>query len=124
MGKVPLWLCRNCFPNGTSYSGKVLYKGTDLVPLSDKEMENYRGTEIANIFQEPMTSLNPVMKIGEQIAEAISVREHRTSIYDSTRSDSTSSAPMGAKNRLFLPDLKSYCDLAKKETYTSVARKK
>ena len=63
-------------PPGKIVGGQILYypKGKDpidLIQLSDKEMEHYRGNEIAMIFQEPMTSLNPVFKCGDQVAEAI-----------------------------------------------------
>jgi peptide/nickel transport system ATP-binding protein len=49
--------------------GRVLFRGRDLVPLTEKEMCAVRGREISMIFQEPMTSLNPVLTIGEQVAE-------------------------------------------------------
>lgn len=52
-------------PPGKIVAGEVLYKGVDMLKLSYEEMKKYRGYEIAMIFQEPMTSLNPVMKIGE-----------------------------------------------------------
>ena len=52
------------------------YKGRNLLELSDAEMQNYRGNEIGMIFQDPMTSLNPVYRIGEQIVEAIQTHEH------------------------------------------------
>ena len=58
-------------------SGKIMYKGVNLLELDEKEMLKYRGTEIAMIFQEPLSSLNPVYKVGDQIAEAIAVRESR-----------------------------------------------
>jgi len=57
--------------------GRVLYKGTDLVKLDREQIRLFRGTEIAMIFQEPMSSLNPTKKIHTQIEEAISVREER-----------------------------------------------
>src|SRR4249920_3205772 len=53
------------------FEGEVLYKGTDLLKVSDTDMQNYRGNELGMIFQDPMTSLNPVYRIGEQIVEAI-----------------------------------------------------
>jgi peptide/nickel transport system ATP-binding protein len=59
------------------YSGEVTLEGTNLLALDDNEMQRYRGTRIATIFQEPMTSLDPVYRIGEQIAEALFVREKR-----------------------------------------------
>jgi len=58
------------------FSGAVLYKGKNLLDLSDSEMQNYRGNEIGMIFQDPMTSLNPVYRIGEQIVEAIRTHEN------------------------------------------------
>src|SRR6266567_3409912 len=57
------------------FGGKVQYKGRNLLELSEKEMQDYRGNEIGMIFQDPMTSLNPVYRIGEQIAEAIQAHE-------------------------------------------------
>jgi peptide/nickel transport system ATP-binding protein len=53
------------------FEGEVLYKGTDLLQVSETEMQKYRGAEIGMIFQDPMTSLNPVYRIGEQIVEAL-----------------------------------------------------
>jgi oligopeptide/dipeptide ABC transporter ATP-binding protein len=58
-------------PPGKVESGEILYKGKNLVKLTENEMRNIRGNEIAMIFQEPMTSLNPVYTIGNQIVEAI-----------------------------------------------------
>ncbi len=57
------------------FEGEVLYKGADLLQISDSGMQNYRGNEIGMIFQDPMTSLNPVYRIGAQIAEAIQAHE-------------------------------------------------
>ncbi|MDY6838488.1 MAG: ABC transporter ATP-binding protein [Thermodesulfobacteriota bacterium] len=62
-------------PPGEIQGGRVVFKGRDLVGLSDEEMQRVRGREIAMVFQEPMTSLNPVFTIGDQIAEAILVHE-------------------------------------------------
>lgn len=56
---------------GKIKSGEVVFKGEGLVNKTDKEMMSIRGNEIAMIFQDPMTSLNPVFKIGDQIMEAI-----------------------------------------------------
>ncbi len=58
-------------PPGEIYEGEVLYSGRDLLKLSMEEMRHVRGKEIAMIFQDPMTSLNPVMRIGRQITEAL-----------------------------------------------------
>lgn len=51
--------------------GQILYKGNNLLQLSEDEMRDIRGNEIAMIFQEPMTSLNPVFTIGQQLAETV-----------------------------------------------------
>ena len=58
-------------PPGRITGGEILYHGKDLVKASEKEMQKIRGNEISMIFQEPMTSLNPVMKIGDQVAECV-----------------------------------------------------
>jgi oligopeptide/dipeptide ABC transporter ATP-binding protein len=56
--------------------GAVLFEGRDLLSLSEPEMRAVRGTQIAMIFQEPMTSLNPVFTIGSQIGEAVRLHQH------------------------------------------------
>ena len=56
-------------------SGRILFRGADLLQLGEREMQRLRGDDLAMIFQEPMTSLNPVFDIGDQIAEV--VRLHR-----------------------------------------------
>jgi oligopeptide transport system ATP-binding protein len=58
-------------PAGRIVAGEVLYLGIDLLRLSDEEMRQMRGREIAMIFQDPMTSLNPVLTVGEQIMEPL-----------------------------------------------------
>jgi len=58
-------------PPGRIVAGQVLYQGRDLVPLGSDEMDRIRAKDIAMVFQEPMTSLNPVYTIGEQIAEVL-----------------------------------------------------
>jgi oligopeptide/dipeptide ABC transporter ATP-binding protein len=62
-------------PPGKIVSGEILFDGKNLLSLSDREMRQIRGDDIAMIFQDPMTSLNPVFRVGEQIAEAL--RLHR-----------------------------------------------
>ncbi|MBO8127007.1 MAG: ABC transporter ATP-binding protein [Firmicutes bacterium] len=64
MGLIPM-------PPGRIPEGEIIFKGEDLLKKSDKEMRHIRGNEISMIFQEPMTSLNPVFTIGDQIMEAI-----------------------------------------------------
>lgn len=56
-------------PPGIIESGKVMFNGTDLLSLSEAEIQELRGTQISMIFQEPMTSLNPVFKIGDQLSD-------------------------------------------------------
>jgi peptide/nickel transport system ATP-binding protein/oligopeptide transport system ATP-binding protein len=58
-------------PPGRIVEGEILFEGTDLVRLSESEMRSIRGNEISMIFQEPMSSLNPVYTVGDQIVEAI-----------------------------------------------------
>ena len=67
-------------PPGEIVDGKVMFKGTNLLDLSYDEMKNYRGKEIAMIFQEPMTSLNPVFKINMQMNEVLI--EHESLSWD------------------------------------------
>ena len=63
-------------PPGRFDRGSILFQGRDLLTLSEKEMLNIRGSDIAMIFQEPMTSLNPVYTIGDQIMEAILLHQN------------------------------------------------
>ena len=60
-------------PPGRVTGGRVLFEGRDLLTLSEREMREVRGARISLIFQEPMTALNPVMRVGEQIGEALTV---------------------------------------------------
>ena len=62
-------------PPGRIVAGRVLWRGRDLVPLPDAAMRSIRAKEISIIFQEPMTSLNPVYSVGEQIAESVRLHE-------------------------------------------------
>jgi peptide/nickel transport system ATP-binding protein len=65
-------------PPGRIASGRVIFKGRDLLALGEREMQRVRGAEIALIFQEPMTALNPVFRIGDQIAETLVVHGRAT----------------------------------------------
>jgi ABC-type dipeptide/oligopeptide/nickel transport system ATPase component len=58
-------------PPGHVTGGQVFFDGQDLLPLSEAQMREVRGARISLIFQEPMTALNPVMRVGDQIAEAL-----------------------------------------------------
>ena len=60
---------------GKIVGGEITFDGKNLLTLSEREMRQMRGDDIAMIFQDPMTSLNPVYTVGEQIAEAL--RLHR-----------------------------------------------
>lgn len=66
-------------PPGIIAGGEILYKGRNLLELPEKDMEGIRGNDISMIFQEPMTSLNPVFTIGDQIKEAIMLHQKKTS---------------------------------------------
>jgi peptide/nickel transport system ATP-binding protein len=59
----------------TRFEGEVLYKGRDVLQMSEDELQDVRGNEMSMIFQDPMTSLNPVYSVGKQICEAIQVHE-------------------------------------------------
>src|SRR2546428_4824584 len=65
-------------PAGRIVSGHVMFKGRDLLTLSEEEMRRVRGREIAMIFQEPMTSLNPVLTIGRQLTEGLEIHLGKT----------------------------------------------
>jgi peptide/nickel transport system ATP-binding protein len=56
---------------GRTVAGRILFQGRNLLELSDEEMEDVRGNEISMIFQEPMTALNPVLKVGDQIRDSL-----------------------------------------------------
>ncbi|MGW8303891.1 MAG: ABC transporter ATP-binding protein, partial [Desulfobacterales bacterium] len=69
MGLVPI-------PPGEIADGRVLFREQNLLDFNDSEMQKIRGNHIAMVFQEPLTSLNPVFTIGDQIGEAIRTHEH------------------------------------------------
>ncbi len=62
-------------PQGSIVSGEIYFQGRDLLKLNEEEMRRIRGQEIAMIFQEPMTSLNPVLTIGRQITETLEAHQ-------------------------------------------------
>ena len=62
-------------PPGRIAGGEILLNGRNLLALSEEEMRKIRGREISMIFQEPMTSLNPVFRVGEQIAEVFRLHQ-------------------------------------------------
>jgi oligopeptide/dipeptide ABC transporter ATP-binding protein len=63
-------------PPGEILGGQILFQGRNLLELPERDMRSVRGKDIAMIFQEPMTSLNPVYSIGDQIAEAVTLHQH------------------------------------------------
>ena len=63
---------------GKVVEGQILLDGRDITNLSAEERRKIRGNQISMIFQEPMTSLNPVMKIGDQLVEAIKMHQNKT----------------------------------------------
>lgn len=65
-------------PPGKIVDGEILYNGRDLLKLSEKEMRSVRGNDISMIFQEPMTSLNPVFTVGKQIMESLIYHQNMT----------------------------------------------
>jgi len=65
-------------PPGRITGGQIMFEGRDLLTLTEREMRQVRGARISLIFQEPMTALNPVMRVGDQIAEALTVHGQAT----------------------------------------------
>src|SRR5512141_1994616 len=65
-------------PPGRIASGAIRYDGKDLLALDEPSMRKIRGNRIAMIFQEPMTSLNPVFTVGDQVAEAVRLHQRRS----------------------------------------------
>ncbi|MGZ4337939.1 MAG: ABC transporter ATP-binding protein [Gaiellaceae bacterium] len=66
-------------PPGRIVGGSAIFKGKDLLKLKQRDLRRFRGEELAMIFQDPMTSLNPVVKIGHQLAEAIKTHHPKVS---------------------------------------------
>jgi peptide/nickel transport system ATP-binding protein/oligopeptide transport system ATP-binding protein len=62
-------------PGGKIVAGKIIFEGTDLLTLNESQMREIRGKDISMIFQEPMTSLNPVLKIGDQVSEVLRLHQ-------------------------------------------------
>src|SRR5215207_7245616 len=70
-----LSIMRLVAPPGRHVAGQILLDGTDLLGLAEEDMYAVRGNRVSMIFQEPMTSLNPVFTVGDQIAEAVLVHQ-------------------------------------------------
>src|SRR3982751_3742630 len=92
-----LSIMRLIAPPGKIAAGEILFDGRDLLTLSNRDMRDVRGDDIAMIFQDPMTSLNPVFTVGEQIAEAL--RLHRRL----SRKDARNAA-VNAMREVAIPD--------------------
>src|SRR5207247_4666807 len=63
---------------GRITSGRILFRGRDVTKMTDEEIRDFRGNDVAMIFQDPMTSLNPVTRIGRQIEDAMTAHERFT----------------------------------------------
>ncbi|MGB4718463.1 MAG: ATP-binding cassette domain-containing protein, partial [Planktomarina temperata] len=72
---VALGVMQDLGVNGRIVGGSIKFKGRDLNLMSDEELRDIRGSEIAMIYQEPMASLNPAMKIGKQLMEVPMIHE-------------------------------------------------
>ena len=92
-----LSILRLVAPPGKIVTGEILFEGRNLLTLSNAEMRGVRGNDIAMIFQDPMTSLNPVFTVGEQIAEAL--RLHRRLSWKAARA-----AAVEAMREVAIPD--------------------
>jgi peptide/nickel transport system ATP-binding protein len=84
-------------PPGLEASGRVLFRGRNLLALSERELCALRGDRLAMIFQEPMTALNPVMKVGQQVAEPLRLHRHLSA-------SAANAAARAALERVHLPD--------------------
>ena len=62
-------------PPGKIVSGRVMYQGKDMLKMTDEEIRHVRGSNISMVFQDPMTSLNPVMRIGQQVSEPLVIHD-------------------------------------------------
>ena len=72
-------------PPGRTVAGEVRFEGEDLLKMDDSEMRNIRGNRIAMVFQEPMTSLNPVLTIGRQVTETLELHQNMSGQQARTR---------------------------------------
>ena len=92
-------------PPGRIVEGEILFEGQNLGEMSDDELRHVRGNRIAMIFQEPMTSLNPVLTIGEQLTEAIKrIQVLEDKVSSITKSVSSNTTALGQFIRTF-PEL-------------------
>ncbi|MFA6282330.1 MAG: ABC transporter ATP-binding protein [Candidatus Omnitrophota bacterium] len=101
-----LSIIRLLSPSAKILQGKIIYKGKDLLLYSEEEMRRIRGREIAFIFQEPMSALNPVFTIGEQILEAVKLHK-KVEPLGSINRGSLLSRNLNAKSRDFCEGIKT-----------------
>ncbi|MEL6769375.1 MAG: ABC transporter ATP-binding protein, partial [Pseudomonadota bacterium] len=97
---VSLGIMRYLGKNGRIKSGKIKFKGRDMAEMSDEELRDLRGSQISMVYQEPMASLNPAMKIGKQLTEVLTIHEKGISEADAAKR----AADMVASVRLPDPD--------------------
>ncbi len=71
-------LMRMISPPGEISSGQIIFDGEDVMTFDEKRLRDFRGRQISMIFQDPMTSLNPVQRVDEHLIEAIQVHEPQT----------------------------------------------
>ena len=63
-------------PSYAHYTGQVIFQGKDLVPMSFDELRTFKGDELSVVFQEPMSSLNPLVRVGKQVEEMLTIHSH------------------------------------------------
>jgi len=92
-------------PRNAKPDGQIYLRGNNLLKLNDKGWENVRGTEIGMIFQEPLTSLNPIEKVGDQLSETLSQNSNgkKVKAYDYSPGGSSSSMTISDRITMLLP---------------------
>ena len=87
---VSVMAAMGLLPATAQVSGSIAYRGRDVLAMSDKDLERLRGSSISMVFQDPMTSLNPVMAVGAQIAEGVRIHQRVNSARPGPRQSSCS----------------------------------
>ncbi|MFN2303027.1 MAG: ATP-binding cassette domain-containing protein, partial [Anaerolineales bacterium] len=96
MGKA---LMRMIQPPGQITGGQIIFNGEDIMNYDQNQMRSFRGRKVSMIFQDPMTSLNPVQRVDEHIIEAIKVHEPRTTTEDALERAGTLVRKLGIQKR-------------------------
>ncbi len=96
MGKA---LMRMIQPPGQITGGQIIFDGEDIMAYDDKQMRDFRGRKVSMIFQDPMTSLNPVQRVDEHIVEAIQVHEPKTKAEEALERAGTLVRKLGIQKR-------------------------